>query len=130
MSLIELSSANELAVLAKLSGSVFENEATRDLGNNSNLLKTSGLLDLQVNGFAGVDFNTSGLSAEVFDYVLESMLSTGVTTFLATIITGTEAHLSACFEALEESRNYSQLAKSMVAGYHLEGPFLSTLPGY
>ena len=130
MSLIELSSANELAVLAELSGSVFENEATRDLGNNSNLLKTSGLLDLQVNGFAGMDFNTSGLSAEVFDYVLESMLSTGVTTFLATIITGTEAHLSACFEALEESRNYSQLAKSMVAGYHLEGPFLSTLPGY
>ena len=76
MSLIELSTANELAVLAKLSGSVFENEATRDLGNNSNLLKTSGLLDLQVNGFAGVDFNTSGLSAEVFDYVLETMLST------------------------------------------------------
>ena len=70
------------------------------------------------------------LSAEVFDSVLELMLSTGVTTFLATIITGTEEHLSACFEALEDSRSYSQLAKSMVAGYHLEGPFLSTLPGY
>ena len=130
MSLIELSSANELAVLSELSGSVFENEATIDLGNNSNLHKTSGLLDLQVNGFAGVDFNTSGLSAEVFDYALETMLSTGVTTFLATIITGTETHLSSCFEALEESRKYSQLAKSMLAGYHLEGPFLSTLPGY
>ena len=37
MSLIELSSANELDVLAELNGSVFENEATRDLGNNSNL---------------------------------------------------------------------------------------------
>ena len=79
------------------------------LGNNSNFLKTSGLLDLQVNGFAGVDFNTSGLSAEVFDYALETMLSTGVTTFLATIITGTEAHLSACFTALEESRKSSKL---------------------
>ena len=130
MSLIELTSTNELALLAELSGNVFENETTRDLGNNSKLLKTSGLFDLQVNGFAGVDFNTTGLSAEVFDHVLESILSTGVTTFLATIITGTETHLSACFESLEESRKYSQLAKSMMAGYHLEGPFLSKLPGY
>ena len=30
----------------------------------SQITKTSGLVDLQVNGFAGVDFNTPGITAQ------------------------------------------------------------------
>ena len=38
-------------------------------------VKTSGLVDLQVNGFRGIDFNTPGLSTETFEHALEAMLA-------------------------------------------------------
>ena len=93
-------------------------------------VKTQGLVDLQVNGFAGVDFNSPGLSSDSLQLALEAMLATGVTTCLPTVITESEIHLRECLSALEKARNSSPLAKTMVAGYHLEGPFLSKLPGY
>jgi N-acetylglucosamine-6-phosphate deacetylase len=58
------------------------------------------------------------------------MLASGVTTCLPTIITASEIHLKRCLADLETARNSSALAKTMIAGYHLEGPFLSTLPGF
>ena len=87
-------------------------------------VNTKGLADLQVNGFAGVDFNSPGLSPESLQLALEAMLATGVTTCLPTVITESETHLQKCLSALEGARNSSPLAKTMVAGYHLEGPFL------
>ena len=91
---------------------------------------TQGLVDLQVNGFAGVDFNSPGLSSDSLQLALEAMLATGVTTCLPTIITESEIYLKKYLSALEKAKNSSPLAKTMVAGYHLEGPFLSKLPGY
>ena len=89
-------------------------------------VKTPGLVDLQVNGFRGVDFNTPGITQESLEHSLKAMLSSGVTTCLPTIITASETHLQSCFADLETARNSSALAKTMIAGYHLEGPFLST----
>ncbi len=98
--------------------------------SNSQISKTSGLVDLQVNGFAGVDFNTPGISDETLNKLLETMLASGVTTCLPTLITSSEEHLKSCFRDLENSRQFSKLAKTMIAGYHLEGPFISPLPGF
>jgi len=108
---------------ADLTASTFKSKANK-------WVKTPGLVDLQVNGFAGVDFNSPGLTSDSLQLSLEAMLATGVTACLPTIITGSETHLHTCFSALEKARNSSRLAKTMVAGYHLEGPFLSKLPGY
>lgn len=52
-------------------------------------LSPPGFLDLQVNSFAGVDFNSPGLTAEALDRALEAMLRTGVTACLPTLITAT-----------------------------------------
>ena len=93
-------------------------------------VKTPGLVDLQVNGFGGVDFNTPGITQNSLEHALEAMLTSGVTTCLPTIITASETHLQSCLADLETARNFSALAKSMIAGYHLEGPFLSTIPGF
>ena len=93
-------------------------------------LKTPGLVDLQVNGFAGVDFNTPGITQDSLEHSLEAMLASGVTTCLPTIITASKTHLQSCLADLETARNSSDLAKTMIAGYHLEGPFLSALPGF
>ena len=100
------------------------------LNKSDNWLKTEGLVDIQVNGFGGVDFNTPGISCDSLRHSLEKMLASGVTTCLPTIITSTESHLLSCLSDLETARNSSTLAKTMIAGYHLEGPFLSALPGF
>src|SRR6266404_7404891 len=47
-----------------------------------------GFIDLQVNGFAGVDYNSPGASREEIERSIRALLSTGVTRFLPTIITG------------------------------------------
>ena len=41
-------------------------------------MQTAGLFDLQVNGFAGVDFNSGAIDADQLDFALEAMLATGV----------------------------------------------------
>ena len=96
----------------------------------SRINNTLGLVDLQVNGFAGVDFNTPGNTTKNLHKALEKMLASGVTTCLPTLITASEEHLKSCFKDLENSRQSSQLAKMMIAGYHLEGPFISPHSGF
>ena len=93
-------------------------------------VQTAGLVDLQVNGFAGVDFNDPNLYPEAFEKCLKRMLSTGVTSCLPTLISGSQEHLKACFQALEKAREASDFARDMVRGYHLEGPFISSKPGF
>jgi N-acetylglucosamine-6-phosphate deacetylase len=94
------------------------------------MMESAGLVDLQVNGFAGVDFNDTALTAAALDHALEAMLATGVTQCLPTLITATEAELHARFAALDAAVAASRLGPAMVPGYHLEGPFLSPLPGF
>lgn len=91
---------------------------------------TSGLFDLQVNGYAGVDFNDPALTARMLDHALEAMLADGVTGCLPTIITASPNDLRDRFRALDAAVAKSRLGPSMVPGYHLEGPFLNDQPGY
>jgi N-acetylglucosamine-6-phosphate deacetylase len=93
-------------------------------------MRSVGLIDLQVNGFAGVDFNCTTLTADALDHALEAMLRTGVTTCLPTLITAPEAVLAERFAALDAAVAGSRLGPVMVPGYHLEGPFLNPAPGY
>jgi N-acetylglucosamine-6-phosphate deacetylase len=87
-------------------------------GGRGRGLAVPGFVDLQVNGFAGVDF----MHADATDLrrAGEALLETGVTAFRPTLITASEAHLSA---ALRELRRDGDGAR--VLGVHLEGPFLS-----
>lgn len=89
-----------------------------------------GLVDLQVNGFAGVDFNDPAITPDALDQALEAMLATGVTTCLPTIITAHPRELVERFQALDKAVAGSRLGPLMCPGYHLEGPFLNPAPGY
>ena len=91
---------------------------------------TPGLFDVQVNGFAGVDFNDAALTPQAFDHALQAMLATGVTQVLPTLITADAATLAARFKALDHAVKQTPLAQTMVPGYHLEGPFLNPQPGF
>ena len=91
---------------------------------------TLGLVDIQVNGFGGVDFNHHGLTAETLDRALEAMLANGVTRCLPTIITASQDRLRARLQAVDAAIANSRLGRWMVRGLHLEGPFLSPEDGY
>ena len=93
-------------------------------------MRSAGLFDLQVNGFAGVDFNSDSIDAERLDHALEAMLATGVTWCLPTLITAPAEGLAARFAALDRAVAESRLGPVMVPGYHLEGPFLNPSDGY
>jgi N-acetylglucosamine-6-phosphate deacetylase len=81
-------------------------------------LAVPGFVDLQVNGFGGVDF----LDADAAGYrrAGEALLETGVTAYLPTLITSPEDKLLA---ALAEVPAESDSPR--ILGVHLEGPFLS-----
>lgn len=93
-------------------------------------MQSGGLIDLQVNGFAGVDFNSGAITAAEMDQALEAMLATGVTTCLPTIITANPEELMARLTVLDAAVVASRLGPLMCPGYHLEGPFLNPAPGY
>jgi N-acetylglucosamine-6-phosphate deacetylase len=93
-------------------------------------MRTSGLLDLQVNGYAGVDFNSSALTSDALDHALHAMLRAGVTHCLPTLITAPESDLVERLHALDRAILGGRLGPVMVLGIHLEGPFLNAAPGY
>ena len=94
-------------------------------------MRTPGLVDLQANGFAGVDFNAGAShSGDALDHALAAMLATGVTACLPTVITAPPAALLERLAALDAAVSASRLGPAMCPGYHLEGPFLQPAPGY
>lgn len=86
--------------------------------------------DLQVNGYAGVDFNGDDLAADELQAACEAMRADGVAQFLTTIITDDLEVMAARAQRLANATAASELASSMIAGIHFEGPFISREPGY
>ena len=87
---------------------------------NGRGIAVPGFVDLQVNGFAGIDFLTA--DSDGYRQAGEALLETGVTAYLPTFITSPEAQLLA---ALREVPAESDGPR--ILGAHLEGPFLSAL---
>ncbi len=84
-----------------------------------------GFVDIQVNGFAGVDFSSRDLDAEKAISVLPAIWSTGVTTFCPTLITNSLSELARSFAILEQAARMNSDFAHAVPCYHLEGPYLS-----
>ena len=85
-----------------------------------------GLIDLQVNGFGGVDFNRPGLTPEQWRHACTRLRAQGCTGFLATLITHSDSETTALLQTLRALR---EAAPENCLGYHLEGPFLNPDPG-
>lgn len=89
---------------------------------------TSGFIDLQVNGFAGVDYNSPSSSHEEIIRSIRAILQTGVTRFFPTVITGSPADMSGALANLAAAKETSWEAAAMEA-FHLEGPYISPQDG-
>lgn len=88
-----------------------------------------GLIDLQINGYIGIDFSSPDLTEADAIRAFEAIVKSGARGFFPTIVTSPLA----LFE-----RNLPILARAMsdriwgkhALGIHVEGPFLCPLPGY
>jgi N-acetylglucosamine-6-phosphate deacetylase len=92
---------------------------------NGRGLATPGFIDLQVNGFAGVDF----LEADIDGYrrAGEGLLESGVTAYLPTLITAPEEDVTAALAQLGGASNGSpKNGGPKILGAHLEGPFMAS----
>jgi N-acetylglucosamine-6-phosphate deacetylase len=87
---------------------------------NGRGIAVPGFVDLQVNGFGGVDFLTA--DTEGYRQAGEALLETGVTAYLPTFITSPEAELLAALREVPAGTDGPR-----IVGAHLEGPFLAAL---
>jgi len=88
------------------------------------LVETHAFVDLQVNGFAGVDFNDPASTAEDYQRALSAIWTTGVTRLFPTIITADCGNMRLCLETAALAAEKPAIGPS-IAGIHLEGPWIS-----
>jgi N-acetylglucosamine-6-phosphate deacetylase len=88
-----------------------------------------GLVDLQVNGFAGLDLNGGAISTDLVLQLSEMMATLGVTTFLPTLITASESDIIHGLQTIAAARRAHPLVAQMVPAVHVEGPSVSPVDG-
>ncbi len=88
-------------------------------GNGRSGIAVPGFVDLQVNGFGGVDFSTADAAA--YERAGEALLETGVTAYLPTLITAPEDALVAALREVPRATARGP----RILGAHVEGPFLA-----
>jgi N-acetylglucosamine-6-phosphate deacetylase len=96
---------------------------------SENIIIAPGLIDNQINGYAGVDFSGKDLSSSGVLEATKAIMKDGVTSFIPTLITNSHEKLLSNFSILKEScRN--EVINSCVPGFHLEGPYISPEEGF
>jgi N-acetylglucosamine-6-phosphate deacetylase len=80
-------------------------------------------IDVQVNGFAGVDYNSPSAPAEEIERSIAVIHRTGVARLLPTVVTGPPEDMCAAL------RNLAGVTNPAIAGFHVEGPHLSPEEG-
>lgn len=90
----------------------------------------TGPLDIQVNGYAGVDFNGPPLPADRLHEACAALRRDGVQGILATIITAPIPDMAARIQAIVRAIQCDPLVADTIWGLHLEGPFISPETGY
>ena len=88
------------------------------------------LVDLQVNGFAGVCFQQDGLSADELLRAVRGLRDAGCARFLLTLVTDRWNQILARLRHFRALRATSPEFVAAIAGWHVEGPFLSAEPGF
>ena len=89
----------------------------------------NGWIDLQINGYGGIDFNSAGLTVEMVKAVTRHIVADGTVGFLPTLVTGDPAIVCANLRTIAEARRTDVECRARILGVHLEGPFISPEPG-
>ncbi len=90
----------------------------------------TGFVDLQVNGYAGVDFNADDLTDDQFASVADRLVADGNEIVLATVITAPIDRMLARIGRIAQAIESIPSVARVIRGIHIEGPFISRLAGY
>lgn len=88
------------------------------------------MLDPQVNGYAGVDFQQDHLTGDDLLRAARAWRRDGGGPFFLTLITDEWSRMIARLRRLRALRDPSDELRGIIAGWHVEGPFLSSQPGF
>ena len=97
---------------------------------NNDVFIAPGFIDHQVNGCLGIEFSNTELTMEKVYDATRTLWKAGVTTYLPTLTTNSKETLLHGFSVLAKSLNENLLLKRSIAGFHLEGPYISPVDGY
>jgi N-acetylglucosamine-6-phosphate deacetylase len=89
-----------------------------------------GFIDLQVNGYGGVDFNADNLKDADLHRACEMLRKDGVHAILATVITERLDLMESRIARLKALCDQDTLVRNVIVGIHVEGPFLNETEGY
>jgi N-acetylglucosamine-6-phosphate deacetylase len=87
-----------------------------------------GWIDIQVNGFAGVDYNRPDTPLEEIARSIQALFATGVTRFYPTVITGAPQQMELSLRNLARARETLEDGEA-IEGFHVEGPHISPEDG-
>jgi N-acetylglucosamine-6-phosphate deacetylase len=104
--------------------------AVRSSTRSSDLWLTPGFVDLQVNGYEGVDLNDDSCSPQSVVDLTSNLAALGTTTFLPTIITTSSPKIEHLLQVVQEARRINSHVRHAIPFVHLEGPSISPLEGY
>ncbi len=93
------------------------------------MVLSPGLVDLQVNGYAGHDLNEGRLEPDAVEALSEALCRVGVSAYLPTLITASENDLCQRLAAIRNAQENLPRSKQMIAGIHVEGPSISRKDG-
>jgi len=88
------------------------------------------LFDLQINGFAGVDFQDISINTKFLTKAVNNLQQSCCSKFLLTLITDRWDRLIQKLKRLKELRDSNEILKNSIVGWHIEGPFLSERIGF
>ncbi len=88
-----------------------------------------GLIDLQINGVNGIDFNHPEVTEQEITEAVYYLLSQGITSFFPTVITNSDDNICKILSTIYRACSSDAMVNSCIPGIHLEGPFLSAQPG-
>jgi len=112
-----------------------ENEKIKEIHTSDRPNKTRktyiapGLIDIQINGYLGVDFSGPHLTVEGVKKATKALWKAGVTSYFPTIITSDIKRIKKNFAVLAEARKDPDIGGS-IPGFHLEGPYISPISGF
>ncbi|MFD3406502.1 N-acetylglucosamine-6-phosphate deacetylase [Kribbella sp. NPDC058693] len=93
------------------------------------LLLLPGLIDIQLNGYAGLDVNDPARPASELSDLVRILWQQGVTTVYPTIISADDATTTALVTRAATARASDSTVAYGVPGLHLEGPYISSAEG-
>lgn len=88
-----------------------------------------GLIDIQVNGFAGFDLNVATVTSEDVRAMVRALWEVGTGFLCPTVVTGSFDRICNSLHAITEASKADALVAHSMLGIHLEGPYISAEDG-